>query len=331
MKLPFRTRTINELAELICGNEGRGDAFRYRSSSYLSKFFEDVGTEHRHDGSTRSWWVSEALKDILARPWPNPQTPPPAFVRVIASLMDPADAQDEGPDRPRAIEALNATLARDGFTAFWGEDGICHLRHTGSGAVVPLNSGLHRSLTPDEETRKAQLAAYLDHASEDDLLEQVLVPLFRRIGFERIFVPGHRDKALEYGKDLWMRFTIPTGNRLYFGVQAKRGTVDAAGTSRSGNANVAELLNQVTMMLGHAIFDPDANREVLVDHAYLIAGGAITKAARNWLGAQLDASRRSQVMFLDRDDILRLFVLSNMPLPAAAEAGGGNFDDDLPF
>lgn len=330
--MPLRPRTINELAEMICGNEGRGDHFRYRSSSYLSEFFEDVGTEYRHDGSTRAWWVSEALKDILAQPWPNPHTPPPAFVRIIASLMDPVDAVDEGPDRPCAMKTLNATLARDGFEAFWGEDGVCHLRHTGSGVVVPLDASLHRALTPEEEARRAQLALYLDRASEDDFLEQILVPLFRRLGFERIFVPGHRDKALEYGKDLWMRFTIPTGNRLYFGVQAKRGIIDAAGKGREGHANVAELLNQVTMMLGHAIFDPDTNREVLVDHAFLVAGGTITKAARNWLGARLDASRRSQVMFLDRDDILRLFVVSNVPLPDGADTGGGtDMNEEIPF
>ncbi|WP_226783259.1 hypothetical protein [Oceaniglobus trochenteri] len=89
---------------------------------------------------------------------------------------------------------------------------------------------------------------------------------------------------------------------------------------------MAEILNQVTVMLGHAIFDPDANREVLVDHADLVAGRTITKAARNWLGAQLDAPRRSQIMFLDREDILRLFILSNMPLPVVADV-----DDDLPF
>ena len=314
--MPLRPRTINEIAEMICGNKGLGEPFRYRSSSYLSEFFEDVGTEHRHDGSTRSWWVSEALKDILARPWPNPATPPPAFVRVIASLMDQADAVDEGPSRPHALEILNTTLARDGFAAFYGEDRICHLRHTGTNAIASPNTNLHRTLTPEEAARQAELAEYLDGASEDDLLEQVLVPLFRRLGFERIYVPGHRDKALEYGKDLWMRFTLPTGNRLYFGVQAKRGTIDASGKTRTGNANVAELLNQITMMLGHAIFDPDANREVLVDHAFLVAGGTITKAARNWLGAQLDASRRSQIMFLDRDDILRLVIVSNVPLPS---------------
>lgn len=38
------------------------------------------------------------------------------------------------------------------------------------------------------------------------------------------------------------------------------------------------------MMLAREIFDPETNRRVLVDHAFIIAGGEITKAARNWLG-----------------------------------------------
>ena len=37
-----------------------------------------------------------------------------------------------------------------------------------------------------------------------------------------------------------------------------------------------------------------------------MAGGEITKAARNWLGNALDASKRSQIMFIDRDDIYAL-------------------------
>lgn len=35
-------------------------------------------------------------------------------------------------------------------------------------------------------------------------------------------------------------------------------------------------------------------------------------------GNALDASKRSQIMFIDRDDILNLYVVTNLPLPAAA-------------
>jgi hypothetical protein len=80
----------------------------------------------------------------------------------------------------------------------------------------------------------------------------------------------------------------------------------------------AEIHNQALMMLAHEILDPETNRRVLVDHAFIVAGGEITKAARNWLGNALDAAKRSQIMFMDRDDILNQFVVTNLPLPVGA-------------
>ena len=52
-------------------------------------------------------------------------------------------------------------------------------------------------------------------------------------------------------------------------------------------------------------------------------------------GNKLDASKRSQVMFMDRDDILNLFVVNNLPLPKGAlpavASGWDDLDDDVPF
>jgi hypothetical protein len=176
----------------------------------------------------------------------------------------------------------------------------------------------HRPLTAAEVKRRSDLAAFLDTCSEDELIEEVLLPLFRQLGFHRITAAGHKDKALEYGKDIWMRYTLPTQHYLYFGIQAKKGKVDASGVTKPGNANVAEIHTQALMMLAHEIFDPETNKRVLVDHAFIVAGGEITKAARNWIGNALDASKRSQIMFIDRDDILNLYVVTNVPLPAGA-------------
>jgi hypothetical protein len=120
------------------------------------------------------------------------------------------------------------------------------------------------------------------------------------------------DIRIEYGKDVWMKYTLPTLHVLYFGIQAKKGKLDSYGVSTS---NVAEIHNQITMVLGHEIFDPELSRRVLVDHAFIVAGGEITKLARNWIGNKLDARKRSQVMFMDRDDILNLFIVNNLPLP----------------
>ncbi|MCQ9136654.1 hypothetical protein, partial [Streptomyces hilarionis] len=64
------------------------------------------------------------------------------------------------------------------------------------------------------------------------------------------------------------------------------------------------------------------------------AGGEITKQARNWLGNKLDATKRSQIMFMDRHDILNLFIVTNLPLPKNAlplRKITDPFDSDIPF
>jgi hypothetical protein len=189
----------------------------------------------------------------------------------------------------------------------------------------------HRPFSVNENKRKDTLTAYLNNVSEDELIEEILLPLFRQLGFHRITFAGHKDKALEYGKDIWMRYTLPTQHILYFGIQVKKGKLDSSGVTKSGNANVAEVYQQALMMLGHEIFDAETNRSVLVDHAFIVAGGEITKAAKNWIGGKLDANKRSQIMFMDRDDILNLYVVTNLSLPDKAIIKPPQNSDDLPF
>lgn len=326
--MKFRKRTLDELGSIVCGD---ADYFVYRSSSYITRFFEDIDTGHRHDGTTRAYWTAGAIEEILNEPHSDPRTPPQTFLRLIASLMDKADADEGDPDRSKALAALNATLARESFEAFYGDDNVCYLRNTQTKSVYGLEASPHRPLTPAEVERREQLSAYLDKTSEDELIEEILIPLFRQLGFHRISAAGHTDKALEYGKDIWMRYTLPTQHLIYFGIQAKKGKLDAAGVTKSSNANIAEIYNQVLMMIGHEIFDPETGKRALVDHAFIVAGGAITKAARNWLGQKLDATKRCQILFMERDDILNLFVVNNLPLPQGAMPEPASFDDTIPF
>lgn len=330
--MKFRRRTLDQISDMICGNYGKDEShFPYRSSSYITRFFQDADTDYEHDGSTRATWVSNTLEEILREPSTDINIPPDTFLRIIATLMDPSDALNEGNDRTGALEFLNTSLAREGFQAFYGEDQRCYLRHTATKTVAGASPNPHRPMSAGELERRDQLTSYLDQASEDNLIEEVLLPLFRQLGFHRITAAGHKDKALEYGKDIWMRYVLPTQHVLYFGLQAKKGKLDSAGTSRSSNVNVAEILNQISMMIGHEIFDPEVNRRVLVDHVIIVAGGEITKAARNWLGGKLDATRRSQILFMDRDDILNLFIVSNTPLPKDALPKEESVDDAIPF
>jgi hypothetical protein len=333
--MKWKNRNLRALADIICGNAEPNEVsyFRYRSSSYLTEFFEDCELDYVHDGSTRRAWVASRLEEVLAQPHPGPTVPPDAFIRIIRVVLDKSEAQKEDPDRSKALAVLNAVLAREGWEAFYDQHGAGQLRHIATNTVAQM-ANPHRPMTPAELERRDQLIAYLDRCSEDELIDEVLLPLFRQLGFHRITAAGHKDKALEYGKDVWMKYTLPTLHVLYFGIQAKKGKLDSAGMSKDGSANVAEIHNQVNMMLGHEIFDSELNRRVLVDHAIIVAGGAITKAARNWLGNILDASKRSQIMFMDRDDILNLFVVTNLPLPKAAlpvKRALDSFDDDIPF
>ena len=208
--------------------------------------------------------------------------------------MDKAGATDDDPDRSLALETLNGPLRREGLEAYYGNDSFLYIKHIGTN-TVSIAANPHRPFTSQEVERRDHLAAYLEECSEDELIEGILLPLFRQLGYHQITAAGHKDKALEYGKDVWMRFVLPTQHVLYFGLQAKQGKLDAAGKSKQPNTNIAEIHNQVLMMLGHKIFDPETSREVLVDHAFIVSGGEITKQAKNWLGGKLDPSKRSQM------------------------------------
>jgi hypothetical protein len=333
--MKWKNRNLRELADLICGNgePNKPSYFRYRSSSYLTEFFEDCDLEFAHDGSTRWTWVVSRLEEVLAQPHPGPSVLPHAFIRVIRALLDKGEAQDGDPDRGKALVALNVVLAREGWEAFYDEHGIGQLRQIATNTVAQM-ANPHRPMTPAELERRDNLTTYLEKSSEDELIEEVLLPLFRQLGFQRITAAGHKDKALEYGKDVWMKYTLPTLHVLYFGIQAKKGKLDSAGIGKDGSANIAEIHNQVNMMIGHEIFDPELNRRVLVDHAFIVAGGDITKQARNWIGNKLDAVKRSQIMFMDKHDILNLFIVTNLPLPKGALPPVKDNDpigDDVPF
>lgn len=320
--MKLHKRTVKQLANLVVGNQDVSKGlFPYRSSKYITEFFEEMGTDYEHDGTTRAAWTEGVIEEILGSgSRGGPAAVPDAFARLIDRLMDLGEREDEDEEgRPRALALLNEFLARDGFEAFYGEDKRCYLKHVATKTVVAAPPpDPYKAFSVAEAAKRNRLSEYLDRASEDDLIETVLLPLFRKLGYRRVTVAGHKDKALEYGKDVWMKFVLPTTHVLYFGLQAKKGKLDASGAPKAANTNMAEIYQQALMMLGHEIFDPETNRRVLVDHAVIVAGGEITKQARNWLGNKLDASKRSQIQFMDRDDILNLFVAADLPLPGRA-------------
>lgn len=241
--------------------------------------------------------------------------------------MDRADHEVEGPERQNALAELNATLAREGLEAFYAEDNCCYIRNTRTGEARQPGPVVERALSKGEIDHHRQLESFMDDASEDTITEKIVVPLFQTLRFQRISVAGHKDKAMEFGKDLWMKYHLPTGHWLYFGIQVKRGKIDS--NARTRNENISEVYHQLLMMIGHKIFDPDINTKRFVDHAIIVSGGKITKQAKHWLDEQLDASQRSRIVFMDREDILRLSVIHNVPVPD--EEQSRMMGDGLPF
>lgn len=51
----------SQLAEMICGDN---DKFPYRSSSFLTEFFQSLGYNFVHNGQTRKLWVKERLEEL---------------------------------------------------------------------------------------------------------------------------------------------------------------------------------------------------------------------------------------------------------------------------
>ena len=327
MSVKFRDRNTRVIAECIIGDQ---QYFTYLSSSKITRFFEECDLEYAHDGTTRWAWTQDVLVELLSQPTPAPYPLPDQFVHVLRTLMDKSDAADDDPDRSKALETLNGPLRREGFEAYFDDDGYLQIRHCGT-KTVSTKVNPHRPFTPSEIERREKLIAFLDKFSEDELIEDILLPMLRQLGYHRISAAGHKDKALEYGKDVWMRYVLPTQHVLYFGIQAKKGKLDSAGVTKGSNANISEIYNQTLMMLGHEIFDAETSKKALVDHAFIVAGGEITKQAKNWLGEKLDASKRSQILFMDRDDILNLYTVANLPLPKSAIPPARQIDDEIPF
>jgi hypothetical protein len=96
----------------------------------------------------------------------------------------------------------------------------------------------------------------------------------------------------------------------------------AAGMIHGSNANVAEVYNQLLMMLRHQIFDLEIGR------AYWSTTPKSWRAARSRRrrgpGSATTSTPRSVVRSSSwiRDDILNLHVVTNLPVPGRGAAAG---------
>src|SRR5688572_19651978 len=159
--MKFKSRNRREIAEMVIGDNPN---FQYRSSSYITRFFEECDLDFVHDGSTRWAWTADRLAELLEEPQPSAHALPERFVHVFRVLMHKADARKDDPDRRLALEALNRPFSREGYEAFYGEDNLLYLRHIGT-KIVSTSMNPHRPFTRDELKRRGDLVRFLDGCS----------------------------------------------------------------------------------------------------------------------------------------------------------------------
>jgi len=109
--MELKNSTLGKIARMICGDEPYND-FPYRSSSYLTSFFEELDLDYTHDGSTRYWWVRSVLLELNQLEETSEEFSSIAMVKVIEYLLDPDHFAVTDKDQEQAIGRVNEVLQR---------------------------------------------------------------------------------------------------------------------------------------------------------------------------------------------------------------------------
>jgi hypothetical protein len=95
---------LESLAEFICGDDT--DRFpEYRSSSYLTRFFQDVKVDAIHDGSTRKWWTLATLQQLQ----------PSDIEKIILRLVSIKTYRGDKMKLSLAVRSMNEILLMENY------------------------------------------------------------------------------------------------------------------------------------------------------------------------------------------------------------------------
>lgn len=101
---------LESLADFICGDIAEKYPV-YRSSMYLTKFFESVGVNAVHDKSTRKWWVLGILRQLR----------PEDVEKIILKLVDFRTYKANRNEHALAVRSMNDILLMENLAiAFMG-------------------------------------------------------------------------------------------------------------------------------------------------------------------------------------------------------------------
>lgn len=137
--------------------------------------------------------------------------------------------------------------------------------------------------------------------SEDQFIDHVLLPLLKKMGFQRVRKVDYHGRN-EFGSDIMpFRFTTPLNTLEYYAVQAK--AVPIHGTS-SKQGNAGELLSQTMQAFSVAFVDDLDNERKHIDKFVVATNKAISPDARHVIESGVEGRRK--VVFLDLDGVVAL-------------------------
>ena len=197
-----------ELAERICGDNPK---YPYRSSYFLTRFFQDLGFNYSHDGSTRRFWVRDVLLELDIEQ---------ISVVVKQGLFKRKDFSNQGFRGPRNAEIPDEVFlasAVSDFRRFIDES----IR---AGETVDLDQLLNLNVNVELlfETRASTADGELNRLIEE-AKERYLRPGDQAVALERIWDAFERIKTY-FGSDkkasaaqLVDRVSIDIERRLFEG------------------------------------------------------------------------------------------------------------------
>jgi hypothetical protein len=141
--------TLDALADFICGDDDKRFPV-YRTSTYLTRFFQGIGINATHDGSTRKWWVLSVLE----------QLEPSDIEKVILRLVDLREYGGNKEKLGLALRSISGILAMENLSV--GFEGATPELRRASGNELDEHELAKDPSAPDE-------AAFLEQRFSEDL------------------------------------------------------------------------------------------------------------------------------------------------------------------
>ena len=144
---------------------------------------------------------------------------------------------------------------------------------------------------------------------ELDLQKQVLVPLFKAMGFRGVVVWG--GGSLEQGKDIVMWKRDDFGTRINYGVVVKAQRI--SGKAAAGKGSASEVEFQIRQCLASSYIEISSTEEQPIHRCLVVSSKDISKEALHAMVGSLRASGYDRITQFIDGDMLWDLICENMP------------------